>query len=233
MTTTLQKLFLAANDFPVNTIYWRKERLDHEDNFIRNYPAPWIKKTIEFLEIIGAKKMVEIGATRFGITQPCISYYEVSYTAPSCKAPPDCQDGHSTYFWAQTGMEVHTVDIDARCKEVIEGMYEHHLHVPFPENLTLHIPSDGIEFLKGLDVNSLDFLYLDGWDRGTEQFAEKHLEAFYAAQPALKSQHIISIDDTDFDTELGGKDRLVTPVLIELGYIPLLRGRQNVFYKGA
>ena len=57
------------------------------------------------------------------------------------------------------------------------------------------------------------------------------LEAFLAAQDKLADLHIVSIDDTDFDTESAGKDRLLTPHLLENGYIKVLWGRQTVFIK--
>ena len=59
----------------------------------------------------------------------------------------------------------------------------------------------------------------------------RHLEAFQAAEDKLSEYHIISIDDTDFNTPAGGKDKLLTPHLIDLGYIKLLHGKQTVFFK--
>ena len=94
-----------------------------------------------------------------------------------------------------------------------------------PGNLT-----DSIEFLKNFS-KKIDFLYLDGWDKGAYEYAERHLEAFLAAQDKLADLHIVSIDDTDFDTESAGKDRLLTPHLLENGYIKVLWGRQTVFIK--
>ncbi len=76
-------------------------------------------------------------------------------------------------------------------------------------------------------------MFLDGWDVGTTDFAEKHLEAYMAAKDKLADIHLISIDDTDFDTDMGGKDRLLTPYLLENGYIKVLWGRQTVFVKNA
>jgi hypothetical protein len=89
---------------------------------------------------------------------------------------------------------------------------------------------DGIEFLKNFD-GKIDLLYLDGWDVGVNQYAEKHLEAFKAAEDKLADLHLISIDDTDFNTEAGGKDKLLTPYLLDNGYVKILWGRQIVFAK--
>ena len=42
---------------------------------------------------------------------------------------------------------------------------------------------------------------------------------------------LVSIDDTDFSTESGGKDNLLSPYLLDNGYIKILWGRQTVFVK--
>ena len=88
------------------------------------------------------------------------------------------------------------------------------------------------QILSHFDLfKKIDLLFLDGWDKGSEQYAEKHLEAFLAAQDKLSDFHLISIDDTDFNTEEAGKDRYLTPHLLENGYIKVLWGRQIVFVK--
>jgi hypothetical protein len=220
----------ACDNFKKNTYYWEHDILTHEENYIRNFPAPWITKTIELLKIIDAKVMVEIGSTRRELTKDCINYYDNSIKLESKDAPPCCQDGHSTYFWARTGIEVYTVDIDESCITQLENEYKCHIQEPIPENLHICIPQDGIEFLNNFD-KKIDFLFLDGWDKGTNQYAEKHLEAFLVAQDKLSDLHLISIDDTDFNTESAGKDKLLTPYLLENGYIRILWGRQTVYIK--
>ena len=83
---------------------------------------------------------------------------------------------------------------------------------------------------KGLTFDKkIDILYLDGWDKGTPNFAENHLEAYKAAKDKLSNVHLILIDDTDFNTADGGKDRLLSPYLIENGYSLLFNGRQTLF----
>lgn len=226
----LQSLLKSADDFKVNTLYWDHDVLTHEENDLRNYPAPWIKKTIEFLKIIGAKNVIEIGSTRMELTQSCINYYDNCLSMTPKEAPPCCQDGHSTYFWAREGFETYTVDVDEHCKRTLQSQYQHHIKEPIPDNLKICIPEDGISFLKNF-AGSIDFLFLDGWDKGTANYAENHLEAFKAAEDKLSDLHIISIDDTDFNTNQAGKDRLLTPYLIEQGYLKLLWGRQIVFFK--
>ena len=183
------------------------------------------KKTIDFLKIIEAKTVVEIGSTRRELTQSCINYFDNCLNMTPKEAPACCQDGHSTYFWAREGFETYTVDIDQHCRTILETQYEHHIKSPIPNNLHICI-EDGIEFLRNF-TGSIDFLFLDGWDKGTTNYAENHLEAFKAAQDKFSEFHIVSIDDTDFNTSQAGKDRL-TPYLIEQGYIKLLWGRQIV-----
>ena len=226
----LVEILKACNNFKKTTYYWNHDVLTHEENSIRNYPAPWIIKTIELLKIINGKTIVEIGSTRRELTQRCISYYDNSMDLESKDAPPCCQDGHSTYFWAREGFDTYTVDIDENCVEQIKNQYEYHIKEPIPNNLHICIPQDGVQFLKDFD-KKIDLLYLDGWDRGTHNYAEKHLEAFLAAQDKLSENHIISIDDTDFNTEASGKDKFLTPHLFENGYIKVLWGRQNIYIK--
>lgn len=226
----LKELLHSASKFKVTSHYWDHDRLTHEENSIRNFPAPWIAKTIEFLKIIDGKTIVEIGSTRRELVQSCINYYDHSYTMLPKDAPPCCQDGHSTHFWAREGFEVHTVDIDVHCKETLESQYKYHIKTPIPGNLSIHIPQDGIAFLQSFP-KPIDLLYLDGWDKGTTDYGLNHLSAYLAARNKLAPNHLVSIDDTDFSTSDGGKDVLLTPYLINEGYIPLIHGRQTVFYK--
>ena len=219
----------SCSEFKITTHFWNKSPLEPHENSIRNYPAPWLKKTCELLDIIGGNTVVEIGSTRREFTMKCVEYYENSYNLLSKDAPPCCQDGHATYFFAANNYEVHTVDIDPYCKIEIEKGYKHHIKTPKPDNLHIHI-EDGIEFLKNFE-GKIDLLYLDGWDVGTPNYAEKHLESFHAAKDKLSDLHIISVDDTDFNTKEGGKDKLLTPYLLENGYVKVLWGRQSVFVK--
>lgn len=224
------EILKSCDNFKVNTLFWDHDILTPEENDLRNYPAPWIKKTIELLKITGGNVVVEIGSTRREMTQSCINYYNNCDKMTPAEAPQCCQDGHSTYFWAKEGFETYTVDIDIRCIGELEKQYKYHIQEPIPDNLHICIPQDGIEFLKNFD-KKIDLLFLDGWDKGIDQYAEKHLEAFLVAQNKLADNHIISIDDTDFTTESGGKDKLLTPYLLENGYIRVIWGRQIVFIK--
>jgi hypothetical protein len=40
----------ACDNFKKTTYYWDHNSLTHEENSIRNYPAPWITKTVELLK---------------------------------------------------------------------------------------------------------------------------------------------------------------------------------------
>ena len=224
------EILKACDSFKVTTLYWDHDTLTHEENDLRNYPAPWIKKTIELLNIVEGKVVVEIGSTRREVTQSCLDYFNNSYIVTPAQAPACCQDGHSTCFWADAGFETYTVDVDERCIEQLTNQYKYHIKKPITENLHICIPQDGIQFLKDFD-KKIDLLFLDGWDKGTHEYAERHLEAFLAAEDKLADFHIISIDDTDFNTESAGKDRLLTPHLLENNYIKVLWGRQTVFVK--
>ena len=96
--------------------------------------------------------------------------------------------------------------------------------------MNIVIPKDGIEFLKEFS-GKIDVLFLDGWDKGTPMYAEKHLEAYFVAKDKLSETNLILIDDTDYKTNDGGKDALLSPLLLEEGYIPLFNGRQTLFLK--
>jgi hypothetical protein len=43
------------------------------------------------------------------------------------------------------------------CLEQIQSSYQHHIKEPIPSNLHMHIPQDGIEFLKNFD-KKIDYL---------------------------------------------------------------------------
>jgi len=230
METIKQNILKACHDFKVDILYWDHLRLEPHENSLRNYPAPWIKKIVEILKIMGAKTVIEIGSTRMEMTQNCINYHDNSYNLKPAQAPACCQDGHSTFFWAREGFDVYTVDIDNHCRIQLENQYKYHVKEPIPANLNICIPQDGIQFLKDFD-KQIDFLFLDGWDVGSNRYAEYHLEAFLAAKDKLSPMHLIAIDDTDFNTVEGGKDKLLSPYMLENGYIKILWGRQTVYLK--
>ena len=154
------------------------------------------------------RTIVEIGSSR----GPLRHYLHSVGSTLTC-----CNDGHSSHHWYETDCVVHSVDIDLKM-------------MCLPQRDNLHFYNcDGIEFLKSFD-GTIDFLYLDAWDALAHiPYAEKHLEAFEAAESKLSSINMVSIDDTDCYE--GGKGRLLIPKLLDLGYLKIVEGRQSVFLK--
>jgi hypothetical protein len=234
----LPRLWRIALALKADLRWWRIETLDaDQQTHQRAKPQPYLFTTLDLLASLGGSTIVEIGMLRQAMTPRCIARFPPPATpratpspeieADSFSAPACCNDGHSTYYWARSGLAVHSVDVDERCRAEVVRSYAN-LGEPMPSNLELHAPQDGIRFLAAFD-GTIDLLYLDGWDKGTPGYAERHLEAFEAARPRLAPLHLVSIDDTDFDTAEGGKDSLLTPRLLDAGYVPLVRGRQTVF----
>jgi len=221
----MREIYKLINNFKIDKKFWDFDNLTGDDHVnFRSKSAPYLKLGILLGKKLDLKTVVEIGSSRYSVTQKCIDYFNLEPNP--LVSPPCCSDGHSTFFWSKYGFDVHTVDIDENCKTSISWSYSN-IGEQQPDNLNVHIPNDGISFLKNFD-KKIDILFLDGWDKGTPQYAEKHLEAFLAAKDKLSDVHLIIIDDTDFITEDGGKDKLLTPHLIENGYIPLVNGRQTI-----
>lgn len=224
----LGEVYKILQNFKIDKKFWRYQNLTGEDYDIRrSKPAPYIKTAIEIAKALNLKNVVEIGSSRYSVTDPCLKYFDLSNNA--FLSPPCCCDGHGGFFWSRAGFEVYTVDIDENCKNGVLWSYGN-LNIPVPENLHVEIPRDGIEFLKSFD-KKIDVLFLDGWDIGTPEYAERHLESYLAAEDKLSPTHLILIDDTDYITQDGGKDKLLSPYLLDKGYIPLFNGRQTLYMK--
>lgn len=224
----MKEIYKIIHNFKIDKKFWTYDNLTGEDYDIkRSKPAPYLKTSIEIAKVLGLNTVVEIGSTRFAVTQKCIDYYNEKNNA--YLSPPCCCDGHGGFFWVESGFEVYTVDIDINCINGIKWSYSN-LNRTLPSNININIPKDGIEFLNEFD-KKIDVLFLDGWDKGTPKYAEKHLEAYLAAKDKLSDTHLILIDDTDYLTSDGGKDNLLSPFLIEHDYIPLFNGRQTLFLK--
>lgn len=222
----INKIYELVHGFKIDKKFWSHDTLTGEEHDTkRSKPAPYLKISIEIAKILKMKTVVEIGASRYAVTQKCLNYFD--NITDVFVSPPCCADGHSTYFFTRAGFEVYSVDIDENVKTAIDWSFQN-LKTEKPNNLHVNIPKDGIEFLDEFE-NKIDFLFLDGWDKGTPEYAEKHLEAFVSAKNKLSDVHLILIDDTDFVTDLGGKDSILTPYLLELGYVPLINGRQTLF----
>lgn len=223
----LAELFRVAGTLRLDLRWWDHDELTADEQYRqRNKPLPYLLTTIELLRTLGGRRVVEIGAMRNPMSAGCLAW---AADLQPFTAPPCCNDGHSTYFWAAAGLEVHSADVDPACREAVLESYRV-LGEPVPRGLHLHVPRDGIELLRAFD-RPIDLLYLDGWDKGTPGYAEHHLEAWKAAAGRLAENHLVAIDDTDFRTETGGKDALLAPALLATGYVPLLRGRVSVFVR--
>ncbi|MEM9480991.1 MAG: glycosyltransferase [Verrucomicrobiota bacterium] len=177
----------------------------------RGLPLAYIQCAIDLLKITGGRTIVEIGCQRRPITHP------IEELVREC-----CADGHSTFFWGRSGLDVHSVDIDPEAVEVARTDTK-----DFPNvNVTC---GDGIQFIKDFD-GTIDLLFLDAWDVVPgSPFAEKHLEAWEVAREKLADTHIIQIDDTDVGS--GGKGKLLLPVLRKEGYDIFAEGRQTLAIK--
>jgi hypothetical protein len=221
----MKEIYKFLAKFKLDKKFWTHTNLSSEDYGNRSKPAPYIKATVQIAKMLGLKTFVEIGSTRYAVSPKCIDYYNKEnepFNSPAC-----CTDGHCGFFFADAGLEVNTVDIDLNCMTQIIWSYNN-LGKTFPENVKMHIPKDGIDFLREFQ-GKIDILFLDGWDVGTPDYAEKHLEAFLAAEEKLSDVHLILIDDTDFILPNAGKDSKLTPYLIDKGYIQLFNGRQTLY----
>ena len=220
------KVLELSKSFDVPKKYWDTIHISGEQHtFERSKPAPYLKKAMEIAKELNLNRVVEIGATRFAITDKCIDYF-FGESDPFV-SPPCCNDGHGGIFWALNGFETHSVDIDSNCKTQAIWSFEN-IKKPFPPNLHLNMPQDGIKFLEEFD-KEIEILFLDGWDVGTDLYREKHLEAFNVAKSKLSPIHLILIDDTDFEIGAQGKDHLLSPELLKLGYKLLFDGRQKLY----
>ena len=220
------KVLELSSSFNVPKKYWDTIHISGEQHtFERSKPAPYLKKAMEIAKELNLNRVVEIGATRFAITDKCIDYFFGD--SDPFVSPPCCNDGHGGIFWALNGFETHSVDIDPNCKTQAIWSFEN-IKKPFPPNLHLNMPQDGIQFLKDFD-KEIEILFLDGWDVGTDLYREKHLEAFNVAKSKLSPVHLILIDDTDFEIGAQGKDHLLSPELLKLGYKLLFDGRQKLY----
>jgi len=178
----------------------------------REYPLEYLKKTVKLFSQRKGKNIVEIGSMRNPIPHPI---YEIG-----CR---HCLQGHSTIIWAHTLANVYTVDIEPKSTEITKEACKNFNNVhAFTE--------DGIGFLKKFD-QPIDLLFLDAWDVSEDvpDYAEKHLEAYFAAKHRLHPKSLILIDDTDIMN--GGKGKLVIPQAIKDGYRIVFSGRQTLLVR--
>ena len=190
----------------------------------RDMPYAYLRKAIEELQVrCDNKTIVEIGSMR----SPC----NHDLDKETCDA---CSDGHSTAMFARTNFHFITIDINpesVRCaREAVKG---------YPMSYSLQ--ADGIEWLQTNMPNSIDLLFLDAWDLDLPESAEKHLEAFKAAERLLNDKSLVLVDDTDLDRingeyfqtlqTVGGKGALLAPYMQEKGWHIVFNGRQTMWSK--
>ena len=169
----MKEIYKIIHNFKIDKKFWTYDSLTGDDyDFKRSKPAPYFKVAIEIAKLLNLNIVVEIGSTRFAVTQRCIDYYNEENNA--YLSPPCCCDGHGGFFWTEAGFEVYTIDIDTNCLNGINWSYSN-LGRTKPDNLSVNIPKDGIEFLTEFD-KKIDVLFLDGWDKGTPQYLmeDKH-----------------------------------------------------------
>lgn len=142
-------------------------------------------------------------------------------------------DGYSTPFLAyiahMTNSIFTSVDISREHRDVCANILEEY----GLEEDALLVVDDALHFLDAW-TEPLDFLYLDAWDYlpGMEKLsAECHLEAFKTAEPWLKKNSLILLDDVLDHSTLEGKGKLVIPYMRSGGYELLLQKYQYLFKK--
>lgn len=190
----------------------------------RDRPYPYINKAIDLLKSQGMNRVIEIGCVRGPLNHPVHEYHHMC-----------CNDGHSTALFAAAGLETISVDINPVSIEYANEILSRISSKPYHTYCT-----DGIAYLKNYS-KSIELLYLDAWDVGTEGSAENHLIAYNTVKNLMVSGSIILIDDTDVDydgTDLfladslpSGKGKLLYPQAIKDGFEEIFRGRQTLLRK--
>ncbi len=139
------------------------------------------------------------------------------------------EDGASTVlfdnFLRSYKGELHTVDLDPKCKDIIEK------HCSYS---TIVHTGDSVEFLENFKrAEYIDILYLDSYDLNwdnPEPSAEHHLKEIKAVFHKLKPGAIIIVDDNfEHNGKLIGKGYLVEKFLKEKGIPLIYDGYQKVF----
>jgi hypothetical protein len=151
---------------------------------------------------------------------------------------PCCNDGHSTYLFAKTGLKCYSVDISLdhvmKAKESCSDF----------NNIKI-IAEDAITY-AGYTFNKkirIGLLFLDAWDLDLVDSALKHLEFYNIIKNNINDDCLILIDDTDLlydqnsrqyykdNSCLAGKGKLLIPELINDGYKIFFNGRQTLLGK--
>lgn len=72
----MKEIYKLIHDFKVDKKFWTYDSLTgHDYDYVRSKPAPYIKKAIEIAKLLNLKTVIEIGSTRFALTQKCVDYF--------------------------------------------------------------------------------------------------------------------------------------------------------------
>ncbi|MDX1363146.1 MAG: class I SAM-dependent methyltransferase [Arenibacter latericius] len=167
------------------------------------------RKTMELLDKISAKTIIETGTSREGLR--------------GAKS-----NGAATIVfgkWAkQNNAFLHSVDISeksvAKCQEEINNQN-------LNEVVKVHL-SDSVAFLDNFE-EKVDFIYLDSYDYDDDPAVQiksqkHHLKEFIAIEDNLHSDSIVLIDDCDLPN--GGKGKLVVDYMLKKDWKILLNEYQ-------
>ncbi len=172
-------------------------------------------KTLELLDGIKAKTIIETGTSRKGL-----------HGAKS--------NGAATIVfgkWAKLhNAHVHSVDIS---EESVKNALKEVKAQGLESHVTLHL-SDSIAFLKDFN-EKVDFLYLDSYDYSNDPQVQiksqlHHLVEFKAIESRLHENSIVLIDDCDLPN--GGKGRMVVEYMLGKDWKILMKAYQILLGRG-
>jgi predicted O-methyltransferase YrrM len=163
------------------------------------------KRTLELLDLINAKVIIETGTSRHGLNGA------------------RSQGAATIVFgkWAQKNNAIlHSVDISEESVKVAQNEVEAHA---LNSNVKIHL-SDSIEFLKKFE-HPVDFLYLDSYDYSDDPEVQlksqlHHLCEFQVIEDKLHKDSIVLIDDCDLPG--GGKGKLAIEYMKENLWVPII-----------
>jgi len=187
---------------------------DPQSSQERTFPHRYLQSISNLIQKHDLHTIVEIGSIR-------LAHHPDQDERDSVK-----EDGQALWYWAETGANVISVDINSKCLEIWELTKGH--NGKSYDNVTLQI-MDGLLFLKQYRGPAIDVLYLDGWDIGSYQYQNRHLDAYEFAKPNLAADCIVAIDDDDFAK--ASKGQLVYPMLINDGFVNVAKGRVSVWVR--
>jgi predicted O-methyltransferase YrrM len=175
---------------------------------VRQLPLESLLRAAEYVDVLGGKRIVEIGGMAVEPDNPRFVMY-----------------GGSTFIWAAhtCADEIYSIDVAPEVAARVAKYPELHPEVKA-------VVGDGLEVLATWGGGEIDLLYLDAWDVPKNlhdlDYQEKHLSAFVMAVPHMAEKSCILIDDTDIRE--GGKGRLVVPEAERQGWRVLWKGRQTM-----